>query len=174
MDSNTIILIGPMGVGKTTVGKQMADLLDQPFFDADTELEKQTGASISWIFDKEGESGFRKREEKIIANLCAKENIILATGGGAILSTANRKIMKQTGIIVYITAELETLLARTAKDKSRPLLQQDNPRDVLSNLLQIRNPLYESIADISVLSTNSPSKLIAKKIIERIELLNQK
>ena len=124
-----IILIGPMGAGKTTIGRQIARLFKFDFFDSDREIEQRTGASIPLIFELEGEEGFRRREQEVISQLCNKTHIVLATGGGAVLKKENQLALKRSGTIVYLCAGIDDLLARTAKDKNRPLLQTDNPRE---------------------------------------------
>lgn len=144
----SIFLVGPMGVGKTTIGRQLAQLLHYEFVDSDREIEARTGASIPWIFDMEGEPGFRKREQAMIDELTARSGIVLATGGGAVIRADNRAHLKQRGIVVYLKAELEELLARTRNDKQRPLLQTDDPRARLQALMQEREPWYREVADI--------------------------
>ncbi len=151
MTINNIFLIGLMGVGKTSVGRQLARLLRYPFFDADKELEARTGVSIPWIFDQEGEAGFRKREQLIIDELTQLKGVVLATGGGAVLSAENRQHLKTRGKVVWLQASLDTLSARTARDKTRPLLQQHGgPRQVLAELLEQRDPLYRDLADVII------------------------
>lgn len=162
---NNIILIGPMGAGKTTIGRQIAKLLGFDFFDSDREIEERTGASIPLIFELEGEAGFRKREQDVIAELCNKNHIVLATGGGAILKKQNQKILKRSGTIVYLCAEIDDLLERTAKDKNRPLLQTDDPRTKLKNILIEREPIYRELADI-ILITNKMTVYAAVKELE--------
>lgn len=137
-----------MGVGKTTIGRQLAQLLGYEFLDSDREIEQRTGASIPWIFDKEGEEGFRRREQNIINELSARRAIVLATGGGAVISPENRSCLKQRGIVVYLKADIDELLARTRNDKNRPLLQTDDPRSRLQALLDQREPWYQEVADI--------------------------
>jgi len=144
----SIFLVGPMGVGKTTIGRQLAHLLDYEFVDSDREIEQRTGASIPWIFDMEGEEGFRRREQAMIDELTKRTAIVLATGGGAVIKPENRDFLKQRGIVVYLKAELDELLARTRNDKNRPLLQTEDPRARLHALITQREPWYLEIADI--------------------------
>ena len=126
--SKNIVLVGPMGSGKTTVGRRLADEMSQDFFDTDYEVIAKTGVSIDHIFDIEGEEGFRRRESKILENLCQMSNIILATGGGIVILPKNRKILKNAGLVVYLSSSVDQLLRRTAKSKTRPLLENSNDR----------------------------------------------
>lgn len=137
-----------MGVGKTTIGRQLSRLLGYEFLDSDREIEQHTGASIPWIFDMEGEEGFRRREMAVIDELTARPAIVLATGGGAVILPENRACLKQRGIVVYLKAEVDELLARTRNDKNRPLLQTDDPRGKLRALLEEREPWYLDVADL--------------------------
>ena len=162
---NNIILIGPMGAGKTTIGRHIAKVFSYDFYDSDREIEERTGASIPLIFDLEGEEGFRKREQNIIADLCTKQHIVLATGGGAVLRKANQDSLKRSGIIVYLSADIDDLLERTAKDKNRPLLQTDNPKAILKKILIERDPIYRELADI-ILTTNKMTVHTAVKELE--------
>ena len=145
-----IILVGPMGSGKTTIGRQLAKQLHRNFFDSDHEIENKTGANIPLIFELEGEEGFRKRETAMLDFLTNKDSIILATGGGAVLSSENREMLKLRGRIIYLSATIEQLWERTRLDKNRPLLQTENPRDKISALLEQRDPLYREVADIII------------------------
>ncbi len=162
-----IILIGPMGAGKTTIGRQIARLFGYDFFDSDREIEQRTGASIPLIFELEGEQGFRKREQDVISDLSKKHNIVLATGGGAVLKEQNRQALKASGTIVYLCASLDDLLERTSKDKNRPLLQTENPRAKLQSILTERDPIYRQLADI-ILETN---KMTVHTAVKRLEEL---
>lgn len=158
---NNIFLIGPMGSGKSTVGKQLSQLLNCPFFDSDTEIERRTGVSISWIFEIEQEKGFRQREQHVIADLTKRQGIVLATGGGVVLTPENCQLLANNGIVVYLTVSVEMQLQRTHHGReTRPLLNCPNPGDRLNALSQEREPLYRSIADF-IYSTNelSPHKL---------------
>jgi shikimate kinase len=144
-----IIFVGPMGAGKTTIGRQIAKALDRDFYDSDKEIEKRTGATIPLIFELEKEEGFRVRESAMIKELLSRENnIVLATGGGAVLNEKNRKYMAKHGFVIYLCAPLEQLVRRTARDKNRPLLQTKNPKKTIEDLLVIRDPLYREVADI--------------------------
>lgn len=147
MKKHNIYLIGLMGVGKTTIGKLLAKDLQLQFYDADAEIEKRSGAPIPWIFDLEGEPGFRQRENKIIYELTKKSGIVLATGGGAILNIDNRKALKDNGVVIYLSADLSDLIKRTARNQNRPLLLKNNPKAILEKLLQQREALYLEIAD---------------------------
>ena len=162
---NNIILIGAMGAGKTTIGRQIAKILGFEFFDSDREIEEKTGASIPLIFELEGEEGFRKREQDVIADLCNKTHIVLATGGGAILKKQNQQVLKRSGTIVYLCADIDDLLERTSKEKNRTLLQTDDPRTKLKNILIERGPIYRELADI-ILTTNKMTVYAAVKELE--------
>ena len=133
--SRRIFLVGLMGAGKTTVGRQLAKVLGMAFCDSDREIERRTGANIPLIFDIEGEQGFRARERKVIAELTSRDNIVLATGGGAILGCENRANLSARGVIIYLQASVDQLYKRTSKDQKRPLLQIDNPKAKLQELL---------------------------------------
>ncbi len=142
-----------MGAGKSTVGKKLARKLGKEFHDTDKAIEKKSGVDIATIFEFEGEKGFRVREEKIIADLCDKQDIVLATGGGAVLSENTRKIISNSGVIYYLKATVETLVSRTKNDAKRPLLLANDKAETISKLLDQREPLYESIAD-HIISTD--------------------
>lgn len=158
-----------MGAGKSTVGRQLAKQLKMDFVDADQEIEHRTGASINLIFDIEGEAGFREREEKLIEELSQRRNIVLATGGGAVLRERNRRNLRRAGTVVYLHAPLETLLRRTRKSKTRPLLQTEDPVARLRQLLRERDPLYRQEADIIIESDRRSAASVARSIIERID-----
>lgn len=154
--NRSVFLVGPMGAGKTTIGRHLARTLRLEFIDSDHEIERRTGATIPWIFDIEGEAGFRRREQAVIDDLTMRAGIVLATGGGAVLDPANRRCLHERGTVVYLRATLDELLRRTARDRNRPLLQTDNPRAKLEALLQVREPLYREVAHI-VIDTGSGS-----------------
>ena len=165
--SKAIILVGPMGAGKTTIGRQIAKSLGRDFFDSDKEIEIRTGASIPLIFELESETGFRKRETAMIKELLSKENIVLATGGGAILSKKNRSYMSEHGIVVYLCAPVDQLIRRTVKDKNRPLLQTSNPKKTIQDLLSKRDPLYRQVADI-IFETNG---FTVRQVVSKLQKL---
>ena len=166
---NNIYLIGPMGVGKTTIGRQLAKALKLPFYDSDKVLEQKTGVDIPTIFEFEGEEGFRKREQKVIQELTQVQNIVLATGGGVIVNEENRKLLKAMGFVIYLQCSVERLLERTRKDTQRPLLQTENPRKRIRQLLEQREPLYSSCADFKINTENLVSKVVVKKILAKYE-----
>lgn len=145
-----IFLVGLMGAGKTSVGRMLARRLGKLFYDADAEIERITGVKIPVIFEIEGETGFRAREEKMIAELTAKQGIVLATGGGAVLSSINRALLKQRGCVIYLRASADDLWRRTRRDRSRPLLQTANPLATLKELHARRDPLYLETAHLVV------------------------
>ncbi len=151
-----IFLVGLMGAGKTSVGRMLAKRVNKEFFDADAEIERSTGVRIPVIFDIEGESGFRAREEKVIERLTAMQGIVLATGGGAVLSPVNRARLRTHGHVIYLRAAPEDLWRRTRRDRSRPLLQTANPLAKLKELHAQRDPLYSEVADL-VVDTGSQS-----------------
>ncbi|QJC34624.1 shikimate kinase AroK [Enterobacteriaceae endosymbiont of Donacia crassipes] len=167
-----IFLIGPMGAGKSTIGRHLANLLKMDFFDSDQEIERRTGADINWVFDVEGEEGFRKREKKIIDEITKKQGIILATGGGSIQSKETRKILSSRGIVVYLKTTIEKQLSRTKRDKKRPLLknkQNKLAKEILENLAKKRNHLYDEIADIIIKTDEQSAKIVANQLISLLE-----
>jgi len=137
-----VFLVGPMGAGKTTIGRQLSELLRQEFIDSDHEIEARTGANIPWIFDVEGEEGFRQREEAVIDLLTRRQGIVLATGGGAVMREANRRHLHERGVVVYLLTPVSVQLERTARDRNRPLLQTPDPGARLAELMALRDPLY--------------------------------
>ena len=169
----TIVLVGPMGAGKTTVGRRLAKQLGSPFVDSDHEIEARTGVEISYIFEKEGEQGFREREEQIIDELSQQGSIVLATGGGAVGSAVTRANLCSRGIVVYLQTTVEQQLERTQNSSHRPLLQSGNPRQKLTELLTIREPLYLEVADIVVDTTGKHSQALCKEIVAKIGALSK-
>jgi shikimate kinase len=151
----TLIFIGPMGAGKTTVGRHVAELLGMPFHDLDHEIESHTGAAISLVFDLEGEAGFRRRETATLAELAAGSGIVLSTGGGAVLSEANRRVLRERGFVIWLDATIEAQLARLARDRQRPLLHAPDRRARLEQLAAERNPLYAEVADLRIPSSGT-------------------
>lgn len=158
-----IILIGPMGSGKTTVGRQLAKRLRMDFVDSDYMIEERCGVSISTIFDIEGEDGFRKRETKMLTELCDRSGVVLATGGGAIVTEENRILLRK-GFVVYLNTSIETQLARTQKNQNRPLLENVDAETKLKQLMEERGKLYEQEADLIVVSGDR----IVSKVVDEI------
>ena len=169
-EKRNIFLIGPMGAGKSTIGRHLAQQLNMEFYDSDQEIEKRTGADVGWVFDVEGEQGFRYREEKIISELTKKQGIVLATGGSSVKSRETRNHLAARGIVIYLKTTIEKQLARTQRDKKRPLLQVDTPlRDVLEKLAGELNPLYQEISDLVIRTDDQSTKFVAYYIIQQLE-----
>jgi len=164
-----IFIVGPMGSGKSTVGKIISSELFLNFFDTDEEIESRTGASIDWIFDLEGEEGFRKRESQILEEMVQQNSIVLSTGGGIILSEPNRELLSSRGTVFYLATPIETQLERTSKDKDRPLLKDGDPRKILTDLHEKRESLYQSVADYVVETSNRSSQEVANEIIKLVK-----
>lgn len=164
-----IFIVGPMGSGKSTVGKIISDELFLTFHDTDEEIENRTGASIDWIFDLEGEEGFRKRETKILDELAQLNSIVLSTGGGIILSEENRDTLSSRGTVFYLATPISVQLERTSKDKDRPLLKNGDPETILEELHETREELYESVADYVVNTENLTSQEVAAEIIKLVK-----
>lgn len=165
----SFFLVGPMGAGKSTIGRQMARALNLKFCDSDREIERRTGADISLIFELEGESGFRKREQEVIEAISAKPDIVLATGGGAVLDPANRLNLSSRGYVIYLHTSIEQQLQRTSHDRSRPLLQTENPEQKLRELMAVREPLYREIADWTIETDGCRAREVVQNIIQHIE-----
>jgi shikimate kinase len=163
-----LFLVGPMGAGKTTVGRRLASLMGREFIDIDQEIERRAGADIPWIFDVEGESGFRDREQAVLADLAERSSVVLATGGGAVLREANRRVMAAAGAVVYLHATVREQVKRTRRDSRRPLLAGGNREQVLSDLMTIRDPLYREVADIVVDAGGNAPGQMAEQIYERL------
>lgn len=153
-----------MGSGKTTVGRHLARLLEREFVDSDHEIERRAGADIAWIFDREGEAGFRDREALVIDELTRREGIVLATGGGAILRAGNRRHLHDRGTVIYLHGAIDQLVARTAGDRRRPLLQDGDPRDVLRRLTAERDPLYREVAHLVFETERRSARVLAREI----------
>ncbi|MEM1187030.1 MAG: shikimate kinase AroK [Pseudomonadota bacterium] len=163
-----VFLVGPMGAGKTTIGKIIARSLRLGFADSDREIEQRTGADIPWIFDVEGEAGFRDREEQVIEELTQRDDTVLATGGGVVMREANRKALAERGFVVYLHATLDEQLRRTRGDRHRPLLARGDPETVLRELIAVREPLYRSIADLVVETDRSGPRVIARRLLSKL------
>lgn len=168
--NKNLFLVGPMGAGKTTIGRQLAKTLHRDFYDSDREIESRTGATIALIFELEQESGFRQRERDIINELTQLQNIVLATGGGAILDKTNRQNLRQRGHVIYLSASVEQLYERTCHDKSRPLLQTADPKQKLEDLLAIRDPLYRETAHTVIETNNNAIRQIVNEICQLLNL----
>lgn len=153
-----------MGTGKTTIGAQLARHLGYAFVDADQEIERRTGASVALIFDVEGEAGFREREKRIIDELTQRSEVVLATGGGAVLAAENRECLASRGLVVYLRTSVETLIKRMRFDTSRPLLQTPDPERTLREIIAIREPLYMEIADLVI----DTGRLSVRQVVKRI------
>lgn len=158
-----------MGAGKTAIGRELAKQLQLDFLDSDQEIERRTGADIQLIFEKEGEAGFRRREREVIAELTQRDNLVLATGGGAVLDAANRAALRDRGFVIYLKASVDAQLARTAPGHNRPLLQTDDREGRVRQLFGIRSPLYEELAQLTVDTDGGQVKEIARRIIQELE-----
>ena len=167
-NAHNIYLVGPMGSGKTAVGRRLASLLDKEFLDADAEIEKRTGVDVRFIFEKEGEARFREREREVIAELTGLDGVVVATGGGAILDPRNRERLAATGTVVYLETSVDALVQRTRSSKTRPLLMNADPRGVLEGLMTVRQPLYEEVADLKVETTGRTVRAVAADIRDRL------
>jgi len=167
--SGSFFLVGPMGAGKSTIGRQLARNLGLEFVDSDHEIEARTGVDIPLIFELEGEAGFRRREQEMIDALTQKPGVVLATGGGAVLSSANRQHLASRGQVIYLRTSVEQQLHRAAHDRNRPLLQTENPGQTLLDLMEIREPLYREIADWTIETDGCRARDVVQKIVRHIE-----
>ncbi len=167
-ENRNLYLIGPMGSGKTAVGRQLAKLLHLEFHDSDVEVERRTGVDIPYIFEREGEAGFREREREVIDSLTQLSNVIIATGGGAVLLPENREHLASRGHVVYLKTSIQQQLERTRHGRQRPLLFTEDPEQRLKDLMAHRAPLYESIATITVTTDGRHVRAVADEIIERL------
>ncbi|MDT8894442.1 shikimate kinase AroK [Halomonas sp. I1] len=166
-----LILVGPMGAGKSTIGRLLAADLSRDFLDSDHEIQSRCGADIPWIFDVEGESGFRDREAQMIRELAEREQVVIATGGGAVLREENRRVLRESGTVIYLYTTVSQQLRRTAKDRNRPLLQRDDRRQVLEEMFVLRDPLYQATSDIIVRTDRRGPRAVAGDILRRVERL---
>jgi shikimate kinase len=163
-----VFLVGPMGAGKSAVGRQLGRMLHLNFMDSDDEIEARTGVDIPFIFEKEGEEGFRKREARVIDDLTNKEGIILATGGGAVIDPENRSHLGARGFVIYLYTTVNQQLARTERGRERPLLENGDRREILESLMEQRDPLYREIADLIVETDGRKVKAVADEILDRL------
>lgn len=166
--SDSVILVGPMGAGKSTIGRLLAAELRLPFKDSDHEIEQRCGADIPWIFDMEGEEGFRDRETTILQELTQQRGIVLATGGGAIERAENRRMLLSRGYVVYLHTSVDRQFERTARDRKRPLLQTDDPRARLEQLMEHRDPLYRETADLVVMTDGRNARSLTQDLVAKI------
>lgn len=164
-----IFLVGPMGAGKSTIGKYLAQHLKLRFADTDTEIEARTGADIPWIFDVEGEVGFRDREQQVVEEMTLWEDIVLATGGGVVMRPENRQALAARGFVVYLHATVDEQVRRTRRDQRRPLLQKGNPEEVLRSLMAIRDPLYRDIADHVIETDGCSPRMVAQRLVRDLQ-----
>jgi shikimate kinase len=158
-----------MGAGKTAIGRELARHLRLEFVDADQEIERRTGADVALIFEKEGEAGFRRREREVIAELTQRDGLVLATGGGAVLDPANREALKARGFVIYLKASVDAQAARTAQNRNRPLLETEDRQERLKQLFEVRAPLYESLAQLTVETDSGQVKHISQRIIDELD-----
>lgn len=157
-----------MGAGKSTIGRLLAQELKLDFIDSDREIEERAGTNIPWIFDVEGEAGFRDREEAVINELSLADNLVLATGGGVVKRDANRAALAAGGFVVYLQTSVDQQLERTAKDKNRPLLQTENPRAVLDVLMEERDPLYRQVCDLLIHTDKRHPRAVVSTIVRQL------
>jgi len=164
-----IFIVGPMASGKSTLGKKLASKLNIDFLDTDREIEKKAGADVSWIFEMEGEKGFRKREKSTLQESVKKDNIVIATGGGIITTKENRDLINSTGKVIYLKTSIELQLSRTKNDTKRPLLSKGNKEEVIRSLKKERDPQYEEVADITInLDNQKKRNVVIEEIMEKL------
>lgn len=170
-DLPNLFLIGPMGAGKSTIGRLLAAELSRPFYDSDHAIQDRCGADIPWIFDVEGEQGFRLREIHMIDELTRLSPVVVATGGGAVLREENRRALRERGTVVYLLTTVDQQLKRTAKDRNRPLLQCANREQVLNDMFAQRDPLYRATSDIAVRTDRRSPRAVVNEILRRVHRL---
>lgn len=168
-DLPNLILIGPMGAGKSTIGRLLAAELSRDFHDSDHEIQARCGADIPWIFDVEGEAGFRLREEQVIDDLTVLTGVVIATGGGAVLKEDNRRRLRERGTVIYLFTTVEQQLKRVAKDRNRPLLQRPDREQVLRDMFELRDPLYRATADIVVRTDRRSLRAVVNEILRQVQ-----
>ncbi|GJM07608.1 MAG: shikimate kinase [marine bacterium B5-7] len=167
--SQSIFLIGPMGAGKTTIGRYLAKELQRDFVDTDEEIVSRTGADLAWIYDVEGDAGFRKREQKMIDELTQRPGIVLATGGGAVLHERNRTALSSRGFVIYLEVSVDQQVVRTEKDQRRPSLRNQDREQFFSDMQRDRDTLYESIADLTVSTNKKSVRNVAVKLLKMLQ-----
>lgn len=163
-----VVLVGPMGAGKSTIGRLLAREMGYRFLDSDRMIEERCGANIPWIFDVEGEQGFRQRESSMLAELAEQDGTVLATGGGAVMAPGNHSLLKHRAVVVYLCTSIEQQVERTRKDRNRPLLQNDNPEAVLRDLFALRDPIYRKLADIVMLTDKKSPRLVVRQLMNKL------
>lgn len=164
-----VFLVGPMGAGKTTIGKYLAQRLSLDFADTDAEIEKRTGADIPWIFDVEGEEGFRNREQQVVEEMTLWDNVVLATGGGVVVRPENRRVLAARGFVIYLYASVEEQVRRTHRDRRRPLLQDGDPQEVLRTLMMQRDEHYRDIADHVINTDDCSPRTVAQRLVRELQ-----
>ncbi|MEM6579782.1 MAG: shikimate kinase AroK [Pseudomonadota bacterium] len=164
-----IFLVGPMGAGKSTIGKYLAQHLKLRFADTDSEIESRTGADIPWIFDVEGEEGFRERELQVVQEMTQWDKIVLATGGGVVMRSENRNALAARGFVVYLYATVDEQVRRTRRDRRRPLLQRGDPEQILRKLMEVRDPLYKEIADHIIETDGCSPRTVAQRLVKELQ-----
>ncbi|WP_342631843.1 shikimate kinase AroK [Marinobacter alkaliphilus] len=163
-----VVLVGPMGAGKSTIGRMLAKELGYRFLDSDRIIEERCGANIPWIFDVEGEDGFRQRETAMLDELSETQSTVLATGGGAVMRPENHALLRKNAVVIYLKTSIEQQVERTRKDRNRPLLQNDDPEGVLRRLFAVRDPLYTKLADIVMFTDRKSPRLVVRQLVNRI------
>jgi len=171
--NQNIFLVGPMGSGKTAVGRKLAQLLGLSFIDSDHEIEQLTGADIPLIFEREGEAGFRRREREVIARLTARSGVVLATGGGAVLNAENRRCLSERGWVVYLETSVAQQAERAGRTRHRPLLQGTDPEKRLGELMQVREPLYREVAHFTITTTRKRVNQVSERLVEAWRAANE-
>jgi shikimate kinase len=169
---NNVFLIGPMGVGKSTIGRHLAKLLRMEFDDTDHEIQRRTGVDIPTIFDFEGEDGFRQREKAVVEDMTRNTGVVLATGGGVVLDLDNRRCLTGRGVVVYLACSPEQQYKRTRQNRNRPLLQIEDPMGKLKELMDEREPIYREMADLVVSTEKRSAAVVAKEIVMRLKELD--
>ncbi len=164
-----VVLVGPMGAGKSTIGRLLARELGYTFIDSDRLIEERCGANIPWIFDVEGEEGFRNRETHILEELCQLDHVVIATGGGAVMREQNRELLSRNAMVIYLKTSISQQYERTRRDRNRPLLQRDDPLAVLTDLFERRDPLYHSLANLVMMTDRKSPRLVVRQVINRLK-----